>query len=746
MEKLKFFQRRIFDEPSFSLSTRLKLARILLHKLNYTFLEDIMSIDFVQSPLAEIYGSNCFSNAVMRETLPKSIYKEILAVQAGEKELTLEAAEVVAQAMREWAIKKGATHYTHWFHPLTGLTAEKHDSFISPTHDGGVLLEFSGKELIKGEPDASSFPSGGLRATFEARGYTAWDVTSPAFLKQDKTGVTLCIPTAFISYYGQALDKKVPLLKSIDALSKQAVRVLRALGNNTSKRVFTTVGPEQEYFLVDGEFYNKRPDLILTGRTVFGALPAKGQELEDHYFGAIKERIADFMRELNYELWKVGIPAKTQHNEVAPNQFEIAPIYANSSAAVDANQLVMETIRSVARRHGLEGLLHEKPFAGVNGSGKHNNWSMATDDGINLFEPGDDPSSNARFLLFAAAVVEAVDRYALLIRSSTATSANEHRLGANEAPPAIISIFFGGPLTEILDNIAEGKAGGKTESGAKIKIGVTSLPTLPKDVSDRNRTSPFAFTGNKFEFRMVGSSQSIATPNTYLNVAVAQVLSEYADKLEGASNKQEAIQNIIKESYSKHRKVVFNGNNYSDEWVLEAERRGLPNVRSAVDALQILIRSETVSLFEAHQVLTKEELESRYHIYLEKYSKQVNIEAGVTIDLARRYIFPAATSYASSLAQDAAALAGIGANNTAQSKRAKRIADLASELFDETAKLEIVLNEAQGIEDVFAQAKAYCEKIRPGMDAVRSRADALEKIVAKNVWPFPGYEELLFKL
>jgi glutamine synthetase len=703
-------------------------------------------VDFTQTPIAELYGSNCFSNAVMQERLPKNIFKEILAVQAGEKELTLGVAEVVAASMRDWAIEKGASHYTHWFHPLTGLTAEKHDAFISPTGDGKVLLEFSGKELIKGEPDASSFPSGGLRATFEARGYTAWDVTSPAFLKQDKTGTTLCIPTAFISYYGQALDKKVPLLKSIDALSKQAIRVLRALGNSTSRRVFTTVGPEQEYFLVDKEFYNKRPDLILTGRTVFGALPAKGQELEDHYFGAIKERVADFMRELNYELWKVGIPAKTQHNEVAPNQFEIAPIYANSSAAVDANQLVMETIRSVARRHGLEGLLHEKPFAGVNGSGKHNNWSMATDDGLNLFEPGDDPSSNARFLLFAAAVVEAVDRYALLIRSSTATSANEHRLGANEAPPAIISVFFGGPLTEILDNIAEGKAGVKAESGATIKIGVTSLPALPKDVSDRNRTSPFAFTGNKFEFRMVGSSQSIATPNTYLNVSVAQVLSEFADKLEGAANKQEAIQNIIKESYSKHRKVVFNGNNYSDEWVMEAERRGLPNVRSAVDALQILIRSETVSLFEAHKVLTKEELESRYHIYLEKYSKQVNIEAGVSIDLARRYIFPAATSYASSLAQDAAALAGIGANNTAQSKRAKRIADLASELFDETAKLETVLAEAQGIEDAFAQAKAYCEKIRPAMDAVRGKADALEKIVAKEVWPFPGYEELLFKL
>jgi glutamine synthetase len=607
-------------------------------------------------------------------------------------------------------------------------------------------MEFSGKELIKGEPDASSFPSGGLRATFEARGYTAWDVTSPAFLKQDLTGTTLCIPTAFISYYGQALDKKVPLLKSIDALSKQAVRVLRALGNETSSRVFTTVGPEQEYFLVDKDFYDQRPDLILTGRTVFGALPAKGQEMEDHYFGAIKERVAIFMRELNTELWKVGIPAKTQHNEVAPNQFEIAPVYANSSAAVDANQVVMETIRNVARRHGMEALLHEKPFAGVNGSGKHNNWSMATDDGINLFEPGENPESNARFLLFATAVVEAVDRYALLLRSSVATSGNDHRLGANEAPPAIVSIFFGGPLTEILDNLAEGKNGGKSEAGASIKIGVTSLPSLPKDVSDRNRTSPFAFTGNKFEFRMVGSSQSIATPNTYLNVAVAQVLSEFAGKLEKASDKNEVIQAVIRESYSKHRRVVFNGNGYSDEWVREAERRGLPNIRNAVDALSVLVRSETLSLFEAHNVFTKEESESRYHIYLEKYSKQINIEAGVTIDLARRYIFPAVTSFAGSLASDAAALAAIGATNVPQAKRAKKIAELSAELYDETAKLEAALAESQGIEDAFAQAKSYFEKVRPAMDSVRTRVDALEKSVSKEAWPFPGYEELLFIL
>ncbi|MDR0590149.1 MAG: glutamine synthetase III [Spirochaetaceae bacterium] len=703
-------------------------------------------VDFSKTPVAELYGANSFSNALMRERLPKNIYKEITAVQAGEKELTLEVAEVVAAVMRDWAISRGASHYTHWFQPLTGLTAEKHDSFIAPTGDGKVIMEFSGKELVKGEPDASSFPSGGLRATFEARGYTAWDVTSPAFLKQDPTGTTLCIPTAFISYYGQALDKKVPLLKSIDALSKQAIRVLRALGNDVSKRVFTTVGPEQEYFLVDKTFYDQRPDLILTGRTVFGALPAKGQEMEDHYFGAIKERVAGFMRELNTELWKVGIPAKTQHNEVAPNQFEIAPVFANSSAAVDANQMVMETIRTVARRHGLEGLLHEKPFAGVNGSGKHNNWSMATDDGLNLFDPGENPESNARFLLFAAAVVEAVDRYSLLIRSSVATSANDHRLGANEAPPAIVSVFFGGPLTEIFDNIAEGKSSGKTNPGERIKIGVSSLPSLPKDVSDRNRTSPFAFTGNKFEFRMVGSSQSIATPNTFLNVAVAQVLSEFADKLEKVSDKNETIQAIIKESYTKHRKVVFNGNNYADEWVLEAEDRKLPNVKNAVDALSILIQSETIALFENHQVFTKEELESRYHIYLEKYSKQINIEAGVTIDMAQRYIFPAASAYAAALARDAAALASIGAVSVPQEKRAKRISELAGELYDESAKLETALTKAQETEDVFAQAKAYYEKVRPGMDAVRSKADTLEKLVAKEAWPFPGYEDLLFKL
>ena len=557
-------------------------------------------IDFTQTPITELYGSNCFSNTVMRERLPANIYREVLAVQEGEKELTLEVAEVVAASMREWAISRGASHYTHLFQPLTGLTAEKHNSFITPSGDGKVLMEFSGKELIKGESDASSLPSGGLRATFEARGYTAWDLTSPAFLKSDPTGTTLCIPTAFISYFGQALDNKVPLLKSVEALSRQAIRVLRVLGNSSSKRVKTSLGLEQEYFLVDKEFFDRRPDLLLTGRTVFGALPAKGQEMEDHYYGAIKERVAAFMRELNTELWRVGIPAKTQHNETAPNQFEIAPIFTNSTAAVDANQFIMETIKNVARRHNMEGLIHEKPFAGVNGSAKHNNWSMDTDDGIKLLDPGENPESNARFLLFTAAVIEAVDRYAELLRSAAACSGNDERLGAFEAPPAIVSIYFGNLLTEILEDLADGNtARGGTKKSAfreKIKIGVTSLPALPKDVSDRNRTSPFAFTGNKYEFRMVGSSQSVATSTIYLNTAVAQVLGEFADKMEAADctdsavKINETVHAIIRESFLKHRRIIFNGNSYSDEWICEAEKRGLSNIANTPDALAVLAK------------------------------------------------------------------------------------------------------------------------------------------------------------
>ena len=703
------------------------------------------SDDFSSTPVTEVFGCNSFSNAVLKEWLPKTTFKELLAVQAGEKELSFEVADVVAGAMKAWAIQKGATHFTHWFHPLTGLTAEKHESFITPTGDGKILMEFSGKELIKGESDASSFPSGGLRATFEARGYTAWDVTSPAFLKQDPTGTTLCIPTAFFSYYGHALDKKVPLLRSMDCLDKQAMRILKALGNESAKRVITTVGPEQEYFLVDKKYFDERPDLMLTGRTVFGSMPAKGQEMEDHYYGAINERVAAFMRELNHELWKVGVAAKTQHNEVAPNQFELAPIFSTTNVAVDANQLVMENIKKVANRHGMEALLHEKPFAGVNGSGKHNNWSMATGDGINLLEPGENPESNARFLLFIAAVVEAVDRYALLLRSSAALAGNDHRLGANEAPPAIISVFFGDQLCEIFDDIADGKAH-SAKGNHKIELGVTSLPNLPIDISDRNRTSPFAFTGNKFEFRMVGSSQSIATPNTYLNTAVAQVLSEFADKLEGAPDKIAAIREIIRVSYSSHRGVVFNGNGYSDEWVKEAERRGLPNVKATVDALPVLMQKETIELFERHKVMTRAEAESRYHIYLEKYSKQINIEAGVMVDMAKRILFPAIVTFAASLARDAGSLAAIGASSAALEKRAKRLAELAGDVYDETDKLERALLEAQEIEEGLQQAKAYREKVVPQMSSLRTRVDAAEKLVEKKSWPLPTYEELLFKL
>jgi glutamine synthetase len=703
------------------------------------------SNDFAAAPITEVFGCNSFSNAVLKEWLPKTTFKELLAVQAGEKELALEVADVVADAMKVWAIQKGATHFTHWFHPLTGLTAEKHESFITPSGDGKVLMEFSGKELIKGESDASSFPSGGLRATFEARGYTAWDVTSPAFLKQDPTGTTLCIPTAFFSYYGHALDKKVPLLRSMDCLDRQAMRILRALGNESAKHVITTVGPEQEYFLVDKKYFDERPDLMLTGRTVFGSMPAKGQEMEDHYYGAINERVAAFMRELNHELWKVGVAAKTQHNEVAPNQFELAPIFSTTNVAVDANQLVMENIKKVANRHGMEALLHEKPFAGVNGSGKHNNWSMATDDGTNLLEPGENPESNARFLLFISAVVEAVDRYALLLRSSAALAGNDHRLGANEAPPAIISVFFGDQLCEIFDDIADGKAH-SAKGNYKIELGVTSLPNLPRDISDRNRTSPFAFTGNKFEFRMVGSSQSIATPNTYLNTAVAQVLSEFADTLEKSQDKIDAIRDIIRVSYSKHRKVVFNGNGYSDEWVKEAERRGLPNVKSTVDALPILIQKETIELFEKHKVMTRAEAESRYHIYLEKYSKQINIEAGVMVDMAKRILFPAIVSFAASLARDAGSLAAIGAASVALEKRAKRLADLAGEVYDETDRLERALVDAQEIAEGLPQAKAYREKVVPQMSVLRTKVDTAEKLVEKKAWPLPTYEELLFKL
>ncbi len=702
-------------------------------------------IDFTSNPLTKVYGCNSFSDAVMRERLPKSIYKAVKKVQAGEAELSLEVAEVVANAMKDWAIEQGATHYTHWFQPLTGLTAEKHDSFISPTGDGKVILEFSGKELIQGEPDASSFPSGGLRATFEARGYTAWDTTSPAFLKEDATGVTLYIPTAFISYHGEALDKKVPLLRSMDAINKQALRILRTLGNETSKRVITTVGPEQEYFLVDSEFYNKRPDLLLTGRTVFGSMPAKGQEMDDHYFGSIKERVSDYMRELNYELWKLGISAKTQHNEVAPSQFELATIFDSSNVATDMNQLVMETMKKVASRHKLVCLLHEKPYAGVNGSGKHNNWSMGTDDGQNLLEPGDNPHDNAQFMLFVAATIKAVDKYSKILRMSAANAGNDHRLGANEAPPAIISIFLGDQLENILEAVSGSAAANKSDAG-KLELGSSTLPKLPRDITDRNRTSPFAFTGNKFEFRMVPSSDSIAGPNVVLNTAVAEILSEFADELEKASDKNAAIQKLVKEAYIAHKRVIFNGNGYSDEWVAEAEKRGLPNIKTTVEAIAEIISPESVALFEKHKVFKKEELESRFEVYLEKYCMQLNIEASVMVEMADLQIFPAAASYAKELAEGIAAVKAAGGDVSAQTDLLKAITTELKGLKAKSDELKKEIAAANEEADAFAMGKAFKFKVFAKMEELRVHGDALEKLVGKNYWPFPTYEDLLFRL
>jgi glutamine synthetase len=697
----------------------------------------------------ELYGINCFSNSVMRERLPKSVYAELVKVQSGEGELTLAMAEVVAAAIRDWAIEKGATHYTHWFHPLSGLSAEKHESFISPIGEGRVIMEFSGKELVKGEPDASSFASGGLRATFEARGYTAWDVTSPAFLKTGPNRITLCIPTAFVSYYGHALDKKVPLLKSMEALSRSSIRLLRALGNTRSRRVIATCGPEQEYFLVDEKLYRKRPDLMLAGRTVFGSMPAKGQELQDHYYGAIEEKVASFMHELNAELWAMGVPAKTQHNEVAPNQYELASIYSTANIAADANQLIMETMNKVSRRHGMVCLLHEKPFAGVNGSGKHINWSLMTDDGLNLLEPGSDPSSDARFLLFVTAVIEAVDRYAALLRASAATAGNDHRLGGHEAPPSVISIFLGDPLTELLDAVAEDRPA-VNDNGTHIELGTATLPKLPKDFSDRNRTSPFAYTGNKFEFRMVASSQSAATPTTMLNAAVAAALADFADRLEAFTaagmDTMTAVRRVVAESYLAHRRVVFNGNGYASEWHREAGRRGLPSFASAVDVIPEFASASTVSLMSRLGILAEDECQSRCLIYLERYSKQINVEAGLMVDLARREIFPALSESAASFARASADLAGIGANAAPLQARARKVAACAVSLSEETDKLERALTDALRIEDQLAQARAYRESVIPRMDALREVADEAEKLVPEKAWPLPSYEKLLFTL
>ncbi len=608
--------------------------------------------------VAEIFGKSVFNDAVMRERLPKSVYKRLKKTIVEGKELDPSIADSVAQAMKEWAVERGATHYTHWFQPLTGVTAEKHDSFISaPDASGKVMLEFSGKELVKGEPDASSFPSGGLRATFEARGYTAWDCTSPAFLKEDAAGVTLCIPTAFCSYTGEALDKKTPLLRSMQAIDQQALRILRLFGNTTSKKVTPSVGPEQEYFLVDREKYLQRKDLIYTGRTLFGAMPPKGQEMDDHYFGTIRERIGAYMNEVNKELWKLGVSAKTQHNEVAPAQHELAPIYSEANLAVDHNQMVMETLKKVAGRHGLTCLLHEKPFAGVNGSGKHNNWSITTDDGINMLNPGETPHENIQFLLVLACILKAVDVHADLLRQSAADVGNDHRLGANEAPPAIISIFLGEQLEDLIDQLCSTGEATHSKQGGKLMTGVATLPDLDKDATDRNRTSPFAFTGNKFEFRMVGSADSISSPNVVLNTIVAEAFKEAADQLEKAEDFELAVHDMIKDMLAAHKRIIFNGNGYSDEWVEEAAKRGLPNIRSMVDSIPALTTEKAVKLFEGFNVFTRAELESRAEIEYETYAKVINIEAKTMIDMAGKQFIPAVIKYTTQLAQSINAVA-----------------------------------------------------------------------------------------
>ncbi|MCI9532081.1 MAG: glutamine synthetase type III [Lachnospiraceae bacterium] len=700
--------------------------------------------------VAEVFGENVFNDTVMQERLPKKVYKKLKEVIGEGKELDLETADVIAHEMKEWAIEKGATHYTHWFQPLTGVTAEKHDSFITaPMPNGKVLMSFSGKELIKGEPDASSFPSGGLRATFEARGYTAWDCTSPAFVRQDAAGATLCIPTAFCSYTGEALDQKTPLLRSMEAINEQSLRLIRLFGNMTSKKVTPSVGPEQEYFLVDREKYLKRKDLIFTGRTLFGAMPPKGQEMEDHYFGAIRERIAAYMRDVNKELWKLGVTAKTQHNEVAPAQHELAPIYAEANVAVDNNQLVMETLKKVAGRHGMTCLLHEKPFAGVNGSGKHNNWSIVTDDGINLLDPGKTPHDNIQFLLVLTCILKAVDKHADLLRESAADAGNDHRLGANEAPPAIISVFLGEQLQDVLTQLISTGEATRSLKREVLQTGVKTLPDFRKDATDRNRTSPFAFTGNKFEFRMVGSNDSIAPPNVVLNSIVAEAFSDACDYLEKEEDFDTAVHNLIKEQAIAHQRIVFNGNGYSQEWVEEAGRRGLPNIKSLVDAVPALTTERTVALFEKFNVFTKAELESRTEILYENYSKALNIEARTMIDMAGKQIIPAVIKYTTFLANSINAVKSAcqgAAATSAQEELLVEASQLLAEAKAALGKLQADAEKGSAMEAGRKQAAYYRDEIKADMDALRAPVDKLEMMVDKEMWPMPSYGDLIFEV
>ena len=694
--------------------------------------------------IPSLYGSSVFSDKEMRARLPREIYKRLAASMATGEELDPAVADATASAMKAWAIEQGATHYTHWFQPLTGTTAEKHDSFISPQKDGSVIMELRGKELIRGEPDASSFPSGGIRATFEARGYTVWDITSPAFLYDNGDTKTLCIPTAFCGYNGEALDQKTPLLRSMEAVSRQAVRICRLFGDNLTQRVTTSVGPEQEYFIVDRETYLKRKDLIFTGRTLFGAMPPKGQEMEDHYFGAIKERVSNYMKDLDIELWKLGIPAKTEHNEAAPAQHELAPIYNTTNVATDENMLVMNVMKKVALRHGLVCLLHEKPFAGVNGSGKHNNWSLTTDTGHNLLEPGRDPQKNWMFLLVLAAMMKAVDEHAGLLRMSAANPGNDHRLGANEAPPAIISMFLGDQLTAVVDHIIRGSEE-TVPSTSIMRVGVSTLPFIRRDATDRNRTSPFAFTGNKFEFRMVPSSGCIADANTVLNTIAAEVFGAFADELEKAEDFETALHALIRREMTAHQRIIFNGNGYTDEWVAEATRRGLPNLRSMVDAVPELVKPASVALFAHQGVFTEKELRARADVSYELYAKTINIEALTMIDMAGKDIVPAVVRYTGELARAAREVESLGVDASVQKELLTRVNVLLRQTGDALADLRVKQEKAAALTGA-EQARYAHDVICPAMEVLRAPVDHLEMIVDGRLWPMPTYGDLLFNV
>lgn len=699
--------------------------------------------------VSEIFGKNVFNDTAMKERLPKSVYKKLRQTIEDGTELDPSIADVVAHAMKDWAIERGATHYSHWFQPLTGVTAEKHDAFISvPDAAGRVIMEFSGKELIKGEPDASSFPSGGLRSTFEARGYTTWDCTSPAFLREDTWGVTLYIPTAFCSYRGEALDKKTPLLRSMQAINEQSLRIIRLFGNTTSKRVIPYVGPEQEYFLIDKEKYLQRKDLIYANRTLFGAMPPKGQEMDDHYFGSIRPRVGAFMKEVNEEMWRLGVCAKTQHNEAAPAQHELAPVYTQVNVAVDHNQMMMEALKRIAGHHGLTCLLHEKPFAGINGSGKHNNWSLTTDDGINMMNPGETPHENIQFLLVLACIMKAVDVHADLLRESTAVPGNDQRLGAAEAPPAIISIFLGEQLEDVIDQLCSTGSAAHSKQGGVLKTGVATLPDFAKDATDRNRTSPFAFTGNKFEFRMVGSSDSVSSPNVVLNTIVAEAFEEAADQLEKAEDFDMAVHDMIKSLFAEHRRIIFSGNGYSEEWVKEAESRGLPNLRAGIDSVSALITDKAVELFEHFSVYTKAELESRAEIEYESYAKTINIEAKTMIDMAGKQIIPAVVEYTTQLAKSLSAVrdACPEADVSVQKELILETSALLSEMKVALSALENEAKAAMAIPNSKERAYYCLEKVTVAMKELRIPADKLEMIVDKELWPFPSYGDLIFEV